>query len=152
MLGRLYIIALPSHHQSARLPISIIQSRLRFALPFCSPGGPRHAYSSSPYNGCTSSTLSPAPKRTLTPPAAPPEPLLVHRVRFVVSCSNACARCRARLQILLVAPARWSCGRRLSVSLQFHLDALLSSLYRYHHLFQSRYLDIVNAWCDQRSI
>jgi hypothetical protein len=46
-------------------------------------------------------------------------------------------------------------GRAVAVYLSlfnFNPDALLSSLCRYHHLFQSRYLDIVNAWCDQRSI
>lgn len=59
------------------------------------PGGPYHAYSSSPYNGCTSSTPSPAPgpsTGTLTPPAAPPVPLFVHRPRFACSpVQNACA-------------------------------------------------------------
>jgi hypothetical protein len=31
---------------------------LLFALPSCPPGGPRHAYSSSPSNGCTSYAVS----------------------------------------------------------------------------------------------
>ena len=119
-----------------------------------------HTYSSSPYNGFLHVlTPSPASPSTLNPDASLPPHwyhILPTDSTRALSCSNVrlCTLPSARLQIHYYSqPARWSCGRRLSVSLQFHPRRAAHEPQPLHIvLFQSRYLDILNAWCDQRSI
>lgn len=128
--------------------------RLLFFAPLASPpGGPRHAYSSSPYNGCTSNTPSPAPgpsTGTLTPPCrptgttiCPPTAIRVSPVQTLVHAAELAFR---YYYLHLLA------GRAVAVYLSlFNFTATRCSRATIV-VFQLRYLDIVNAWCDQRSI